>query len=66
MLLPLIMFEYFELIKMDKQEEVLHLHLEELNKQLKEFSPDKLQSKGFFEQIAVQVLLSVGIRFCCI
>lgn len=53
-LLPPIIFEYFELTKIDKQEEVLHLYLEELNKQPKEFSPDKLQSKGFFDEITVQ------------
>ena len=53
-LLPSIIFEYFELIKMDKQEEVLHLYMEELNKQPKEFSSDKLQSKGFFDEVTVQ------------
>lgn len=53
-LLPPIIFEYFELTKMDKQEEVLHLYLEEQNKQPKEFSSDKLQSKGFFDEITVQ------------
>jgi len=53
-LLPPIIFDYFELIKMDKQEEVLHLYLEEQNKQPKEFSSDKLQSKGFFDEITVQ------------
>jgi hypothetical protein len=53
-LLPPILFEYFELIKMDKQEEVLHLYLEELNEQPKEFSWDKLQSKGLFDEITIQ------------
>lgn len=53
-LLPPILFEYFELIKMDTHQEVLHLYFEELNKQPKEFSSDKLQSKGFFEEITVQ------------
>ena len=45
---------YFELTSIDKQEEVLHLYLEELNKVPVEFSNDKLQSKGFFESISVQ------------
>jgi len=53
-LLPPIIFEYFELTKIDKQEEVLHLYMEEQNKQPKEFSSDKLQSKGFFDEISVQ------------
>jgi hypothetical protein len=45
---------YFELTSIDKQEEVLHLFLEELNKILIEYSKDKVQSKGFFEPITVQ------------
>lgn len=53
-LLPPIIFEYFELTKMDKQAEVLHLYMEEQNKQPREFSSDKLQSKGFFDEITVQ------------
>ena len=53
-LLPPIIFEYFELTKIDKHEEVLHLYMEEQNKQPKEFSSDKLQSKGFFDEISVQ------------
>ena len=53
-LLPPIIFEYFELTKIDKQEEVLHLYMEEQNKQPKEFSSDKLQSKSFFDEISVQ------------
>ena len=53
-LLPPVIFEYFELTKLEKTGEVLHLYLEELNKQPKEFSSDKSQSKGFFEEITVQ------------
>lgn len=53
-LLPALIFEYFELTKMDKQAEVLHLYMEEQNKPLREFSSDKLQSKGFFDEITVQ------------
>ena len=49
--LPPIIFEYFELTKMDKQAEVLHLYMEEQNKQPREFSSDILQSKGFFDEI---------------
>ncbi len=54
LLLPEYLTHYFELTLVDKQEEVLHLHLEELNKVPLEFSKDKLQSKGFFESITVQ------------
>jgi len=53
-LLPEIIFEYFELTRLDRKDEVLHLYLEELNKPLKEFPADKLQSKGFFDEITVQ------------
>lgn len=53
-LLPPIIFEYFELTKIDRQPEVLHLYLEEQNKQPVEFSSDRLYSKGFFDAITVQ------------
>jgi hypothetical protein len=54
LLLPEYLTPYFELTSIDKQEEVLHLYLEELNKVPVEFSKDKLQSKGFFQSISVQ------------
>ena len=54
LLLPEYLTHYFELTSIDKQEDVLHLYLEELNKFPVEFSKDKLQSKGFFESITVQ------------
>lgn len=44
----------FELTSIDKQEEVLHLHLEELHKISFDYSNDQLQSKGFFESISLQ------------
>lgn len=50
LLLPEYLTHYFELTSIDKQEEVLHLYLEELNKVPVEF----LKSKGFFESITVQ------------
>lgn len=52
--LPPMIFDYFELTKIDRQSEVLHLYLEEQNKQPEEFSSDRLHSKGFFEEITVQ------------
>jgi hypothetical protein len=54
LLLPEYLTHYFELISIDKQEEVLHLFLEELNKIPIEYSKDKVQSKGFLEPITVQ------------
>jgi hypothetical protein len=54
LLLPEYLTHYFELTSIDKQEEVLHLYLEELNKIPIEYFKDKLQSKGFFEPIIVQ------------
>lgn len=54
LLLPEYLTHYFELTSINKQEEVLHLYLEELNKVPIEYSKDQLQSKGFFESITVQ------------
>lgn len=54
LLLPEYLTHYFELTSIDRQQDVLHLYLEELNKIPLEYSTDKLQSKGFFEFITVQ------------
>lgn len=54
LLLPEYLTLYFELTSIDKQDDVLHLYLEELNKIPVEYSNDQLQSKGFFESITVQ------------
>ncbi|OWP73967.1 ISAon1 family transposase N-terminal region protein [Flavobacterium oreochromis] len=54
LLLPEYLTHYFELTSIDRQQDALHLYLEELNKIPLEYSTDKLQSKGFFESITVQ------------
>jgi hypothetical protein len=53
-LLPAVIFEYFKLDSFEKKGEVLHLYLSELNRSPKEYVQDKLESKGFFEEITVQ------------
>lgn len=53
-LLPGVIFEYFRLDSIEKKGEILHLYLSELNRSPKEYAQDKLESKGFFNEITVQ------------
>jgi hypothetical protein len=46
-----------------KGDEILHLYLKEVNSIPKEYRQDKLSSKGFFDEITVQVFQSVDIRY---
>ena len=54
LLLPSYIIDHFELKTIDKQDEILHLNLEEKNNVPSEYSKDLLQSKGFFDPITVQ------------
>ena len=54
LLLPSIIIENFELTSYKTTEEVMHLYLQEINQIPKEFEGQKLESKGFFEEITVQ------------
>jgi len=54
LLLPTIIVENFELTSYKTTEEVIHLYLQEINQLPKEFEGQKLESKGFFEEITVQ------------
>lgn len=54
MLLPEIIVEYFELTSYQKEKEILHLYLKEINSIPKEYRNSKLSSKGFFDEITVQ------------
>lgn len=54
LLLPEILVDYFELISLKKEEEILHLYLKEINSIPKEYRSSKLSSKGFFPEITVQ------------
>ena len=54
LLLPSIIVEYFELTSSEKEDEVLHLYLKEINSIPKEYRHHKLSSKGFFDEITVQ------------
>ncbi|MBS7234254.1 hypothetical protein KHA90_24980 [Flavobacterium psychroterrae] len=39
---------------MNKEDEILHLYLKEINSICKEYRESKLSSKGFFDKITVQ------------
>ena len=54
LLLPEILVDYFELISIKKEAEILHLNLKEINSIPKEYREFKLSSKGFFPEITVQ------------
>ncbi len=54
LLLPDGLSDYFELEKVDKSTEVVHLFLIEKNIHPVEFSGQKLTSKGFFDEIEVR------------
>jgi hypothetical protein len=54
LLLPEIIIDYFELTSYEKDQEILHLYLKEINSIPKEYRESKLSSKGFFDQITVQ------------
>jgi hypothetical protein len=42
------------LLLMNKEDEILHLYLKEINSIYKEYRESKLSSKGFFDKITVQ------------
>ena len=48
-LLPEEVFDYFEIVKVDIQDKIINVHLDELNQPPKEHSNEKLISKGFHE-----------------
>ncbi|CAH0334714.1 hypothetical protein FVB9288_00319 [Flavobacterium sp. CECT 9288] len=54
LLLPEIIVDYFELTSYEKDQEILHLYLKEINSIPKEYRESKLSSKEFFDQITVQ------------
>jgi hypothetical protein len=54
LLLPEFILENFELKSARKEEDVVHIDLEEINSIPAVFEKDKLESKGFFPTITVQ------------
>lgn len=54
LVLPEIIVENFELTSYKTTDEVKHLYLQEFNVIPKEFEGQKLESKGFFDEITVQ------------
>lgn len=53
-LLPQELFEYFEIVRIDIEEKVLDVFLDELNQPPLEYSGEKLTSKGFRDYVAIQ------------
>ena len=53
-LLPQDIFEYFEIVKLDIEEKVIDVYLDELNTLPNEYSSEKLISKGFHESVPIQ------------
>ena len=51
--LPELLIEYFEIVKFEEENQILHIYFEEKNKAPKEFSSLILQSKGFVPEISV-------------
>jgi hypothetical protein len=62
LLLPEIIVEYFELTSYKKGDETPSL-LKEVNSIPKEYRQSKLSSKGFFDEITVQISQFVDIRY---
>lgn len=52
-LLPPYLVEYFDIVKFEEKEGLLHLYFEEKSTIPKEFSSLQLQSKGFYQTITV-------------
>ncbi len=54
LVLPELLVDFFDLLKVDKQNETLHLYFEELNKPPSEHISKELISKGFHDEITIQ------------
>jgi hypothetical protein len=53
-LLPQDIFEYFEMVKVDVDDNAIDVYLDELNQPPIEYAKDKLTSKGFHESVPIQ------------
>lgn len=53
-LLPKEVFDYFEIVKVDTEDSVIDVHLDERNDTPEEYSKEKLISKGFHEPVVFQ------------
>ena len=51
--LPELLIEYFEIVKFEEENQILHIYFEEKNTAPKEFSSLMMQSKGFLPEIIV-------------
>jgi hypothetical protein len=54
MVLPEGILDYFEVTNFTKNDECFKIYLSEKNTPPAEFAPDKLTSKGFFDEITIQ------------
>ena len=53
-LLPQEMFDFYEIGRIDIDDKTMDVHLDELNQTPKEYSSEKLISKGFREPVVIQ------------
>jgi len=53
-LLPSELFDYFEIVRIEMDESSIDVYLDELNQPPKEYSAEKLISKGFREATVIQ------------
>lgn len=58
--LPELLIEYFDIVKFEEENKILHIYFEEKNTTPKEFSSLILQSKGFVPEITVDDFLLRG------
>jgi len=54
LVLPELLVDFFDLVKVDKHSETLHLYFEEFNKPPVEHAKGELISKGFHDEITIQ------------
>jgi len=53
-ILPVEVFEYFEIIKVDIDDKIIDIHLDELNLPPIQYQTEKLTSKGFTDSTIIQ------------
>ena len=53
-LLPKEIFDYFEIVKVNIEQERINVHIDELNILPSKYSKEKLLSKGFHEPVVIQ------------
>ena len=65
LVLPSGILEYFLISKVEHNPEIYRIYLEENNQIPKEYSQDKLVSKGFYEEVNIQDFPIRATKFTC-